>query len=269
LAVQVDRALDAALRARIGPEHFGLDGRLHHAHLSLVEGIDTALLQQNRLDRARLRQPDSGTVLAANSFLNWQRCPEKLVLAGVRGFRELHFETRCPTGMRGTPPTLGLIAVHDRGLVAVSAHCVEYLRRRRAGLAAGYARLVAPPGLEPWRDLVWLLLREPRRFRHVDVPTLAKHALGLGRTFPRRTVTLLYLYLEPPGAAELPPFCLHRRELDEVRRHVEGSQVGLVTQTFEKLWSEWEGLDEPRWLRGIVTRLRSRYDVAIGNVGGL
>lgn len=269
LATHVGRALNAALRAKIGPEHFGLDGRLHDSRLCLVDGIDAALLEQNRLDGARLRQPDSGAALAANSFLNWQRCPGKLVLAGVRGFRELHFETRCPTGIRGTPPTLELIAVHDRGLVAVSARCIEYLRRHTGGLAPGYARLATPAGLEPWLDLVWLLLREPRRFRHVDVPTLAKHALGLGRTFPRRTVTLLYLYLEPPGAAELPPFCAHRRELDEVRRHVEGSQVGLVAETFEKLWSDWEGLGEPRWLRGIATRLRSRYDVAIGNVGGL
>ncbi len=269
LAAHVGRALDAALRARIGPEHFGLDGRLHDSRLSLVDGIDVALLERNRLDTARLRQPDSGAVLAANSFLNWQRCPEKLVLAGISGFRELHFETRCPTGVRGTPPTLELIALHDRGLVAVSARCVEYLRRRSGGLAPGYARLATPPGLEPWLDLVWLVLREPRRFRHVDVPTLAKHALGLGRTFPRRGVTLLYLYLEPANAAALPPFRAHRHELDEVRRRVEGSQVALAARTFHELWAEWECLGDPRWLRGIVTRLRARYDVAIGNPGGL
>ena len=42
--------------------------------------------------------------LTINSFLNWQRCPDRLALAGESGFRELRFEARCPTGIRGTPP---------------------------------------------------------------------------------------------------------------------------------------------------------------------
>ena len=269
LASHVGQVLAATLRTRIGPEHFGLDRRLHHPELGLVEGVDVELLARNRLDGGRLRQPDSGAVLCANSFLNWQRCPEKLVLTGVGGFRELHFATRCPTGIRGTSPLLELIARHDRGLVAVTGRCVEYLRHHSRSLAAGYTRVAPPPGLEPWLDLVRLVLQDPGRFRHVDLPTLIKQALGLGRTFPQRSLVLLYLYLEPADAAALPPFDAHRCELDEIRRHVDGSRVALRAQTFQELWSEWEGLGEPHWLRGIITRLRMRYDVAIGNVHGL
>lgn len=268
-ASRMSRALDATLRASIGTTNFGLDGRLLQCSSALVSGVDTDLLNGHQRDSVRLRQPDSGAVLALNCFLNWQSCPELLPLAGVRGYRELRFDARCPTGIRGTPPLLEMVAVHDHGVVAVTARCTEYLARCRSKLAAGYARLGPIPGLDPWLELMEELQGGAARFRHVDAPALTKHALGLGQTFRNRPIVLLYLYLEPVEGAELEPFRTHRAELARLSRRVEGSAVQLVAQTFDDLWREWEALDEPAWLRGIVARLRSRYAVAMGEAGRL
>jgi hypothetical protein len=263
------RALDAALRASIGSAHYGLDGRLRDCRSALVSGVDEELLDDHQLENARLRHPDSGAVLALNSFLNWGRCPELLRLAGVQGFRELRFDARCPTGIRGTPPLLEMVGLHEHGVVAVTARCTEYLARRRSKLAEGYAGLGPLPGLEPWLDLMADLRREPALFRHVDAPALAKHALGVGQTFPDRPAILLYLYLEPGDAGALEPFRTHRAELTRLGAMVDGTTVRLVAQTFNELWSQWQELSEPPWLRGIVARLRSRYDVAFGEAARL
>jgi hypothetical protein len=268
-ATRMGRVLDAALRASIGGAKFGLDGRLRESRSALVRGVDEALLDRHLLENTRLRHPDSGAVLALNSFLNWGRCPELLCLAGVRGFRELRFDARCPTGIRGTPPLFEMVGLHEHGVVAVTARCTEYLARCRSKLADGYAGLAPLPGLEPWLELMAALRHQPALFRHVDAPALAKHALGVGQTFPDRPAILLYLYLEPGDAGAMEPFRTHRAELARLSALVDGAKVRLVAQTFNELWAQWQELSEPPWLRGIAARLRSRYDVAIGDAAGL
>jgi hypothetical protein len=267
LASRVNQALDASLRASIGPGRFGLDGRLREWRDALVPGLDQSLLSQCAgSDLSRLRQPESSAALAINSFLNWTRCPGQLQLAGHKGFRELRFEARCPTGVRGTPPQLDFIALGDDTVVAVATRCLEYLGRRHGKLSAGYDRLQPASGLEPWTELVARWRREPRAFHHVDLPALIKHALGLGRTFPNRTIRLHYLFWEPLGADEADPFRRHRLELDRLAQEVASSSVALTAQTFHDLWQGWEERGHPDWLRGIVARLRSRYDVAMADI---
>jgi hypothetical protein len=270
LASRVGQALDSAVRSSIGPQHFGLDGRLARWSLCLVPGIDETLLRNGGpLDVARLRQPDNATALAVNSFLNWQRCPHLLHLAGQGGFRELRFEARCPTGIRGTPPLLDLVAVSGQVVVAVTARCAEYLGQRRCKVAVGYAHMRPIPALLPWIDLLSSLQERPRQFRYVDAPALIKHAIGLGRTFPNRTARLLYLFWEPVDAAGHEPFREHRAELAGLAARVAGSAVSFAAQSFHELWAEWEELSEPDWLRGIVARLKFRYGVAMADMGRL
>jgi hypothetical protein len=270
LASRASQALDASLRASIGSARYGLDGRLTQWHDGLVPGLDPSLLPQRaNADLARLRQPDSATALTVNSFLNWQQCPRLLSLAGESGFRELRFEARCPTGIRGNPPLLDLIAMSDGAVVAVTARCLEYLGQRRSKLSLGYERLRTPPGLQPWLALLNRLRDEPQAFRHIDAQTLAKHALGLGQTFPNRTIKLAYLFWEPMDGAEQEPFRGHRTELARLAAITADSVVRLTGQSFPDLWREWEGRREPEWLRGIVARLNARYGVAMADIARL
>jgi hypothetical protein len=257
--------LAAALRSRIGESHYGLDGRLKDWRDVLMPGVDRRLLPlgPGGVDGTRLRHPESPAGMAINSFLNWRRCPELLRLGGESGFKELRFDARCPTGVRGTPPLLDLIAANERVVVAVSSRGAEYLACRQSALAPAYDRVRTPPPLEPWLRLLGVIRNEPRQFRYVDLPALFKHALGLGQTFSNRRVKLLYLFWEPAGVAAVSPFREHRQELAILGAQVAESSVALLSQSFDELWSEWAALSEPRWLREIVARLRERYGVVM------
>ena len=52
-----------------------------------------------------------------------------------------------PTGLRGTPPHLDLLALREGVAVAVTVRCIEYLSRRKAAVAPSYDRLLAA-----WKD---------------------------------------------------------------------------------------------------------------------
>ncbi|HET6468365.1 MAG TPA: hypothetical protein VFG43_08310 [Geminicoccaceae bacterium] len=271
LLPRIGHALALALRARIGEGHFGLDGRLTNWQDVLMPGVDGSLLPDGPggVDGTRLRHPDSAAALAINSFLNWRRCPDLLQLGGETGFRELRFDARCPTGVRGTPPLLDLIAASEQAVVAVTARGSEYLACRQSQLAAAYDRLRTRPELSPWLLLLATIRGTPGRFRHVDLPALLKNALGLGQTFSNRRIKLVYLFWEPVGGAASGPFAAHRRELAELAERVGESSVQLLPQSFDELWTAWQGLAEPPWLREIVARLKERYSVALPEQAGL
>ena len=218
---------------------------------------------------ARSRPAGVAGMLVHDSFQPWKSRLDRLVLAGAHGFEELRFDARCPTGVRGTPPHLDVLAVRPGGLVAVSAKGGSYLVHREKGLVEAYTTLPAMPGLEPWQELAAELARRPDLFHFVDVANLVKLALGLGATFRGFAMKLLYLYFEPPFASINPCFALHRTELARVVAGVEGSAVTLVTQTYAELWDEWEASSEAGWLRNMVAGLRQRYDVTLPPEKGL
>jgi hypothetical protein len=263
--LRLSHALAAVLRSRIGDSRYGLDGRLIDWTDVLMPGVDAKLLPfgPGGVDGSRLRHPEVAAAIALNSFLNWRRCPDRLPLGGETGFRELRFDARCPTGVRGTPPVLDLIAAGDKVVVAVTARGPEYLERRQSRLAAAYDRLRPPDGLAPWIMLLDTAKEAAPPFRHVDLPALVKHALGLGQTFADRRMKLLYLFWEPTGASRAAGFHEHRRELADLAERVERSAVQLLAQSFDELWAEWARLAEPEWLREIVARLKERYAVAM------
>jgi hypothetical protein len=266
---RLGRALAGRLRLAIGASRFAPDGRLASWDDALVPGVDGSLLDSLAREAcaAGLRQPASPTALAINSFLNWRSAPGMLELAGFAGFRELHFAARCPTGVRGTPPLLDVVALGDQGVVAVAARSVEYLAEPGGRMAPAYGGLRLRDGLAAWGGLLGgggegSGGRGTARFRRVDALALVKKAIGLANTFPDRRVRLLYLFLEPEDAAGLGPFAAHRAELAELAERTSGSAVELQAQSFGELWAAWSARGEPPWLRDIAARLRARYAVA-------
>ncbi len=257
--------LTERLRLAIGRSRFGPDGRVLSWTDVLVPGLDPAQAPEMRraTDAPRLRDPSGGPALALNSFLAWRDDLETLRLAGEGGFKELRFDARCPTGVRGTPPHLDLILANGVALVAVHASGFEYLQRSTARLSAAYLDVAGGPGLGPWRELAGRLVGEPEAFRIVDAATVVKHAVGLARTFPDRRLRLLYLFLEPRDAEAYPVFRLHRAELATITALSRGSAVELRAMGFAELWAAWAGLDRPARLRDVVARLQERYDVVI------
>jgi hypothetical protein len=269
LAQRTGLALADALRQDCGGEALLANGRIRSLADLLIDGVDDERLPDS-LDRTRLRSPDSATALAINSFLPWHRAPHDLPLAGFVGFDAIQFEVRCPTGLRGTPPHLHLLALREEAAVAVVVRCSEYLSRRKAAVASSYDRLLsATPGLASWQEQLDRLRAAPGGWRHVDLGALVKYALALGRTFPDRPARLLYLFWEPLDAGQFEEFARHRRELDGLVGALEGARISLAAQSFDELWGGWTSRSSPDWLAGHVVRLRARYGVALDQAGGL
>jgi hypothetical protein len=256
-------ALAQALRHERAGAAFLSDGGIRRIDDLLIAGVHHEHLPIS-IDRTRLRSPQSAAALAINTFLPWQQAPEQLPLAGWTGFDAVQFEVRCPTGLRGTPPPLDFVGLRGEAVVAVTVRCIEYLSRRKTAVAFSYDRLLAAtPGLDPWRAQLERLRHEPNRHRHLDLGALVKFALALGRTFPERPTTLLYLYWEPLNAEDFDEFCRHRREAAELAAAVGGARVGFDALSFDAMWRQWANLAAPAWLPDHVDRLRARYSVVI------
>ena len=146
----------------------------------------------------------------------------------------------------------------------MTVRCIEYLSRRKSAVAPSYDRLLAAtPALEPWHRLLEQLRASPTMYRHVDLGGLVKYALALGRTFPDRLTTLLYLFWEPLDANQFDEFRRHRAELAALGDAVRDARVRFQAASFEALWREWTERRSPPWLADHVARLRARYSVSI------
>jgi hypothetical protein len=263
LVQRTGSALAEALRHDSASEPLQGDGRIRRVSDLLIDGIADQQLPDS-IDRTRLKSPHSAAALAINSFLPWRPATDQLPLAGWVGFDAVQFEVRCPTGLRGTPPHLDLLALREGAAVAVTVRCIEYLSRRKSAVAPSYDRLLAEtPTLEPWHLLLEQLRATPTMYRHVDVGGLVKYALALGRTFPDRLTTLLYLFWEPLNANQFDEFRRHRAELVALQDAVRNARVLFQAKNFESLWREWTERRSPPWLAGHVARLRARYSVSI------
>jgi hypothetical protein len=259
LAAHLSDLLQRRLRELIGPDRFGGLGQLMDWRLGLVDGIDpTRLSRRVETLRQRLCRPDCAMALALNSFLPWCEQPRGLCLAGTRGFAELHFDGRCPTGVRGTPPHIDVIASGPQGVVGATVRVFDYLGPRRSQLSAAYRSLRVAEEMQGWVEL----MGDGASFQHLDVASLAKIAIGLQRIFVRRPIRLLYLFLEPfghPASA----FAAHRAELERLGAITGGSAVAFSACSFHELWRSWGAEDTPERVRAIAAELAHRYNVVM------
>jgi len=257
--------LQETWRSALGREAFGDDGRLVDWRGGLLPCLAELAKHEvtHLFDPGRLRHPGTASAMALNTFLPWRDKPDQLMLAGHGPFSELRFAARCPTGVRGTPPLLDLLAANGDSLVAVAARGPDYLGRKPSRLAAAYGGLALPDNMAGWQALLVDLEQEPSRFRHLDVVSLLKNAIGLARTFPNHRLTLLYVFWEPTRTDDL-AFHRHRAEIRTFAQIVQGALVAFEAKSFNELWTEWEGSNGEPWLREMVAELRARYAVAIG-----
>ena len=91
----------------------------------------------------------SSAALVVNTFGPWLTVPASLPFAGITGFRSVHFEATCPTGLGGTPPCLDLLAEGDLP-VAVESKCTEWMEAKKAKFSRSYDSLLVSHGHSPW-----------------------------------------------------------------------------------------------------------------------
>lgn len=248
-----------ALRRRFGEERFGLDGRLRNPRDALLPEAAHWLNGAEQREGEALRLPWSARALLLNSFAPWRQAPGKLRLAGIDGFRRLAFDVRCPTGVRGTPPVVGLLASAPGEVLGVVATGVEAYARRPRALAPSYARMAAQD-----RPAGWGRAAAAGDWRHLDCAVLFRVALALRFTFPDARCRVLYLHLEPADAARLEPCLHHHRELERLARTVADAEVGFVHLSFNQLWRQWCQDDVPVFAARLGAALAARYVVAVG-----
>lgn len=262
-ANRFNQELIKKVRNNIGQSRFGHDGRLREWTDTLVECVDLSFASSlgALADRTKFREPQSAQSIALNSFLRWQACPGLLPLADIEGFRELRFGGRCPTGIRGTPPYLDLIATTADSVVAVTSRTTDYLQKKKTKLAANYLDIGMGRPFEPWRDLARGVVENRSQLSRVDVASLVKFAYGLARTFPTHKILLVYLYWEPQGVGTMPLFGVHRAELDEIAAQAKHSKVEFFAQSFDDLWTSWRDRHDPFWVGELVAQLQDRFTV--------
>lgn len=220
---------------------------------------------QARVLPERLRASvDDPLALTANCFLPWSHNATGLRLGALGEFEELRFAARCPTGIRGTPPQTDLLLSGSHGVAGVVTRVTEHLTTPKTRIAGGYDQQFREPHLAAWQELLAELRASPVAFQLVDAVALAKHAVGLSRTFPGQMINLVYLFWEPQDVGVHPVFAAHRKEVEALRQRVAASGVPILPMSVRELWTGWLQTNPGAGLRDHVTALDSRYSVAIG-----
>lgn len=203
----------------------------------------------------KLRAAHSSAALAVNTFGPWRNAPSSLQVGGVGGFGGLKFEATCPTGLRGIPPHLDLIAESEVP-VAIESKCTEWMEPKTAKFSTSYDRLKSSHGNSVWFEQIRQLRIQPNQYLFLDAAQLVKHALGLISMYGSQNVNLIYLFWEPSNAEVWAECRSHRSEAEVFAMTVANSNIRLLPMSYRDLWAEWERGQPPSHL----SYLRTRYD---------
>ncbi len=209
----------------------------------------------------------SSSALAVNTFARFKGCPELLSVGGLHGFKELKFERKFPTGLRGgRAPNLDVLVEGQDAILAIESKCTEYLRAHKPEFSPAYAEQIRDERRRSaWFEAMLDVEAGKAEYRWLDVVQLIKHAFGLARhgKITNSRVHLLYLFWEPQNATDFPIFHEHRNEAERLAQSVAGAFPEFRWTTYADLWNEWTQADEPDWLATHVEALRTRYEVAL------
>ena len=211
----------------------------------------------------KFRALNSSSALAVNGFGPFRRHLSDLRLCGADGMTTLHFEKKCPIGIRGTPPNLDVLVEGANSVIAIESKFTEYLTPHPAGFSPSYETGIRDERRETgWFREMLRLIEAPRTYRWLDAAQLVKHALGLLHCYPGRRSTLLYLYWEPLNAVDYPLFEEHRGDISTFAERITGPQLGFEAMTYNELWASWDD-GAPQWLSTHLRDLRARYAVTV------
>jgi hypothetical protein len=218
-------------------------------------------LKQRRGRLPKFHAVHSSAALAANSFGAFLRNHAEVPVAGTLFPGTVQLEVRCPTGLRGTPPTLDCL-VEGPTVLAIESKFLESFSTHTARFSDAYRNAMA--SMHPsWRAELSRLVEDTARYRHLDAAQLVKHYLGLKAIYSERPVMLLYLYWSPTNAEDVAACAIHRAELDEFNHSVRDPRVRLALMTYAELWDDWSSAHQPPWLRKHAKALQARYEMAI------
>jgi hypothetical protein len=198
-------------------------------------------LRDRGIRPSKMRALRSSAALVANVFDYWRtRDPSPLQHALSLNSRitAIGFEEHFSTGLRGNPPNVDVVLTLDGNKnVAIESKFTEWLSPRERTLDAKY--FPDGPGLWTSHNLPKCQaladqFREVGPFKHLDVPLLLKHVLGLSRV-KTRAYELLYLYF----SRDCPEARVHSEELARFQ-YLVGDAIRFRAMTYEQLFDRLE-----------------------------
>jgi hypothetical protein len=210
-----------------------------------IELVEAALLKAggNELD-GKFDNPRSSAALAVNGFGWFIERPHLLpALPGLEDVPLTGAQVTVERQMRfpwrgGRHPWLDAAIETPTHLIGIESKRYEPFRSAKpAKLSKKYSEHVWGEGMDAWNVVRDQLLAEPRFYRHLDGAQLVKHAYGLATVSDRRdkAAVLYYIYAEPNDAADEQAFALHREEICDLARRVQGARVRFAACS----WSQW------------------------------
>jgi len=221
---------------------------------------DGSELESIRGNPPKFQAAHSSAALVINTFGSFRRHPSALRLMRHSGFNKIRFEYKCPTGLSRSP-NLDAVFMKRNEIVAIESKLTEPLEGHPAEFSDNYLPLVEQLADQGWMDMFDMLRREPEHYSALDAAQLVKHYLGLKRTFPGHTISLIYLYWDPRNAMTIPFFAKHLFEAWDFSRRVSYSMIPV---SYHEVW-----YDLARTCPSHIETLRARYDfpVCIDHLG--
>jgi Protein of unknown function (DUF429) len=226
-----------------------------------LQGKGGSELVRRKDGRTKFFAAHSSAALAANTFAPLFGQELGIPIAGKVFTGEAHLEVECPTGLRGTPPTLDCVIKGDE-VLAVESKCIETFDRHVAAFKSVYRKAIGAAH-ETWQAEYERLVENPLRYRYLDAAQLIRHYLGLRTTHPDRPVTLAYLYWAPTNCDDIAPCVIHAEEVRDFRGQVADPAVQFIGMPYTQLWADWASPDQPTWLRDHAAMLRDRYKLPV------
>lgn len=227
---------------------------------SFVEGSGSEL--QDTLSRpAKMKALHSSSALAVNVFDYWvERVSTPLLKAMHIDSDAAHiaFEKQYPTGLTGNPPNLDVtLELPDGLVVGVESKFSEWLSpksKSKEPFKDKYfpekSALWGEKGLGNCQSLAGEMYKGDVFFKHLDVPQLLKHVLGMATQLGDR-FSLYYIYYDWPG----PESDIHRQEIERFDLLV-GKEVRFKARTYQSVFSELEDMNVEK---KYMSYLKSRY----------
>lgn len=197
-----------------------------------------------------MRSLRSSSALVANAFDPWRGLdlePLHRALGGEGKPTKISFESKLPTGVRGTAPHLDVVLEGSVARVlGIESKFAEIYDQAHNKMQSAYVdRADLWEGASSSLKLARSLAESETTLERLGAAQLLKHALGLRRAYGPNGYRLVYLWYETPSREA----DVHRKEVAEFAATVEG-EIAFKSLTYQELWTQLREIaaDRPEYL---------------------
>jgi hypothetical protein len=228
---------------------YSLADNLFYKNLS-VRTLDEYMAGQGQELKSHMRALFSSSALVVNIFENWrqtQRISEVARECGASlGMTDMEFEKKHKIANLGTPTLDIEFSAENFKPFAIEAKFIEpYWRttqRNKTNLDKYLKQVRLWEGLQKFSQLAGEVFGQEgkqTRWKHLDVPQLIKHVLGLSYCYKPNGFTLLYLWFD----CDTEESREHRQEIRNFYDFING-EIDFRSMRYQELFANIKGLPD-------------------------